>query len=90
MCQQRIDTQFTELQFGLDPEEGCAGIVSSDKMDKTITVKVETNIKHPLYGKGIFLAFWGVSPLDAAEETRRIVDRKNTRICMSPVTPSKK
>ena len=24
MCQQRIDTQFTELQFGLDPEEGCA------------------------------------------------------------------
>ncbi len=27
------------------------GIVSSDKMDKTITVKVETNVKHPLYGK---------------------------------------
>ena len=26
------------------------GIVSSDKMDKTITVKVETNVKHPLYG----------------------------------------
>ena len=24
LCQQRIDTQFTELQFGLDPEEGCA------------------------------------------------------------------
>ena len=27
------------------------GIVSSDKKDKTITVKVETNVKHPLYGK---------------------------------------
>ena len=27
------------------------GIVSSDKMDKTITVKVETNVKPPLYGK---------------------------------------
>ena len=27
------------------------GIVSSDKMDKTITIKVETNVKHPLYGK---------------------------------------
>ena len=27
------------------------GIVTSDKMDKTITVKVERKIKHPLYGK---------------------------------------
>ena len=27
------------------------GIVSSNKMDKTITVKVERKIKHPLYGK---------------------------------------
>ena len=27
------------------------GIVGSDKADKTITVKVETYKKHPLYGK---------------------------------------
>ena len=27
------------------------GIVSSDKMTKTITVSVERKIKHPLYGK---------------------------------------
>ncbi|KAB1662280.1 30S ribosomal protein S17 [Pseudoclavibacter chungangensis] len=27
------------------------GYVSSDKMDKTITVVVEDKVKHPLYGK---------------------------------------
>ena len=27
------------------------GIVSSDKMDKTITVSVVEHVKHPLYGK---------------------------------------
>ena len=27
------------------------GIVTSNKMDKTITVKVERKVKHPLYGK---------------------------------------
>lgn len=27
------------------------GLVSSNKMDKTIVVKVERKIKHPLYGK---------------------------------------
>jgi len=27
------------------------GIVSSDRMDKTIVVKVESRVKHPLYGK---------------------------------------
>lgn len=29
------------------------GVVSSDKMDKTIVVKVETFIRHPLYGKRV-------------------------------------
>ena len=28
-----------------------SGIVTSDKADKTITVKVERKVKHPLYGK---------------------------------------
>lgn len=27
------------------------GVITSNKMDKTITVKVERKIKHPLYGK---------------------------------------
>ncbi|CAN5408776.1 30S ribosomal protein S17 [soil metagenome] len=27
------------------------GVVSSNKMDKTITVKVERRVKHPIYGK---------------------------------------
>jgi len=28
-----------------------AGVVSSDRMDKTITVRVERTVRHPLYGK---------------------------------------
>jgi small subunit ribosomal protein S17 len=27
------------------------GIVTSDKMDKTITIVVERKVKHPIYGK---------------------------------------
>ncbi len=27
------------------------GVVTSDKMDKTITVSVERRVKHPIYGK---------------------------------------
>jgi len=27
------------------------GLVTSDKMDKTITVAVERKVKHPIYGK---------------------------------------
>ena len=29
------------------------GRVVSDKMDKTITVKIERRVKHPVYGKSI-------------------------------------
>ena len=29
------------------------GIVSSDKRDKTITVKIEKYVKHPIYGKRV-------------------------------------
>ena len=29
------------------------GVVISDKADKTITVKIERKVKHPLYGKVI-------------------------------------
>ena len=29
------------------------GVVTSDKSDKTVTVKVERRLAHPLYGKGV-------------------------------------
>ena len=29
----------------------CVGLVTSDKMDKTIVVSVTDNVKHPLYNK---------------------------------------
>ena len=29
------------------------GVVSSDKMDKTIVVAIKTKVKHPLYGKTV-------------------------------------
>ena len=33
------------------PERRVVGRVTSNKMDKTITVLVERQVKHPLYGK---------------------------------------
>lgn len=29
------------------------GIVTSDKMDKTVVVSVETSVRHPIYGKTV-------------------------------------
>ena len=29
------------------------GVVTSNKADKTITVKIERKVKHPLYGKSL-------------------------------------
>lgn len=33
------------------PKRILTGTVASDKTDKTVTVKVERRVKHPLYGK---------------------------------------
>lgn len=33
------------------PKRILTGVVVSDKTDKTVTVKVERKVKHPLYGK---------------------------------------
>ena len=33
------------------PKRFLIGTVTSDKTDKTVTVKVERKVKHPLYGK---------------------------------------
>ena len=35
------------------PRRVLQGVVVSDKMDKTVTVKVERRVKHPLYSKVI-------------------------------------
>ena len=35
------------------PKRVMQGVVVSDKMDKTVTVKVQRKIKHPLYKKFI-------------------------------------
>jgi len=35
------------------PKRTLQGVVTSDKMDKTVTVSVERRIKHPLYKKYI-------------------------------------
>ena len=40
-----------ELQRNLRKQK--TGIVTSDKMDKTITVSVLRKVRHPLYGKFI-------------------------------------
>lgn len=36
---------------GRKPRKQRVGVVSSSKMDKTVTVVVERRIKHPIYGK---------------------------------------
>lgn len=40
---------MTETQTSL--KRTLVGRVVSDKMDKTVTVLIETRVKHPLYGK---------------------------------------
>lgn len=40
---------MTETQTSL--KRTLVGRIVSDKMDKTVTVLIETRVKHPLYGK---------------------------------------
>lgn len=44
-------TATTTLAENRNLRKTKTGVVSSNKMDKTITVKVERKVKHPLYGK---------------------------------------
>ena len=37
------------------------GLVTSDKMDKTIVVSIVDNVKHPLYGKIVKLSLIHIS-----------------------------
>ena len=66
------------------------GVVSSNKMTKTITVTVERKVKHPMYGKFIkkttkFMAHdekneCGIGDLVTITETRPLSKNKNWRL----------
>ena len=45
------ETETTTTTLTRNLRKTRTGVVSSNKMDKTIVVKVERKIKHPLYGK---------------------------------------
>ena len=50
------------------------GIVASDKMDKTVVVAIQDNVKHPLYKK------CGVGDKVLIMETRPLSKQKNWRV----------
>jgi len=66
------------------------GIVTSDKMQKSITVAVERRVKHPIYGKFVkkttkFVAHdekdeCGIGDTVRIMETRPLSKRKNWRL----------
>ena len=66
------------------------GIVTSDKMDKTVTVAIKTKVRHPLYGKMVnrtrkFMAHdeenaCGVGDTVKIMETRPISKDKRWRV----------
>ena len=50
------------------------GVVVSDKMDKTITVRIDTKKTHPLYGKRVKYSkkFMETRPLSATKRFRLV------------------
>lgn len=46
-------TQTTSEPIARNSRKERYGLVVSDKMDKTITVQIQRQIKHPIYGKFI-------------------------------------
>lgn len=66
------------------------GVVTSDKMDKSITVAVHRKVKHPIYGKFVkkttkFIAHdekgeCGIGDTVRIMETRPMSKRKNWRL----------
>lgn len=49
MAEQQLSTESTDRNLRKER----IGVVTSNKMDKTITVAVERKVKHPIYGKFI-------------------------------------
>ncbi len=66
------------------------GIVTSNKMDKTVTVSIERKVKHPIYGKTVkkskkFLAHDDTNTCNIGDvvrimETRPLSKRKRWRL----------
>ncbi|KAB1066234.1 30S ribosomal protein S17 [Salibacter halophilus] len=66
------------------------GVVTSDKMDKSIVIAVERKVKHPIYGKFVkktskFVAHdekndCGIGDTVRIMETRPLSKRKNWRL----------
>jgi len=60
---EQVETTEADTTEAVAPEAGESGgrgrrkvrigVVTSDKMDKTVTVSVERRFAHPLYGKGV-------------------------------------
>ena len=50
MQEERINNIMTEIAKK-PSKKTRIGVVSSNKMDKTITVQVERRLRHPIYGK---------------------------------------
>jgi small subunit ribosomal protein S17 len=48
-----IERAMSENQSERNRRKVRVGVVVSDKMDKTVTVTVERQFAHPLYGKGM-------------------------------------
>ena len=60
------------------------GVVSSNKMDKTITVLVERRLKHPIYGKYVkktkkFMAHDGKNECQIGDKVRIMETRPLSR-----------
>ena len=76
------------------------GIVVSDKMDKSIVIKVERKMKHPIYGKFLkrstkFMAHdekneCGIGDVVLIEETRPLSARKRWRVAKIVVSAKAK
>ena len=47
------ETAAPDEGSGRGQRKARVGVVTSDKMDKTVTVTVERRFQHPLYGKGV-------------------------------------
>ncbi len=47
------DATSVDAHEGRNRRKVRVGVVTSDKMDKTVTVSVERRFAHPLYGKGV-------------------------------------
>ena len=76
------------MERGLRKEK--TGVVTSDKMEKSIVVSIERRVKHPIYGKFIkktnkFMAHdenneCGIGDLVLIAETRPLSKNKNWRL----------